>query len=76
MNPELDALIDRYTTTVPRTERLQALAQVLNHQTANVTTMGLFHYVNPTMAASWLTNVTGRGFGFTEAWNAHEWDAR
>jgi hypothetical protein len=38
--------------------------------------MGLFHYVNPTMAANRLSNVTGRGFGFTEAWNAHAWDLR
>jgi peptide/nickel transport system substrate-binding protein len=76
LSPELDALIERYTTTVPRTERLQALGQILNHQTSNVTTMGLFHYVNPTMAANRLANVSGRGFGFTEAWNAHEWDVR
>jgi peptide/nickel transport system substrate-binding protein len=76
MSPELDALIDRYTTTVPRLDRLQALGQILHHQTSNVTTMGLFHYVNPTMVANRLANVTGRGFGVTEAWNAHEWDVK
>jgi ABC-type transport system substrate-binding protein len=76
VSPELDALIDRYTTTVPRAEHLQALGQILHHQTSNVTTMGHFHYVNPTMVANRLVNVTGRGFGVTEAWNAHEWDVK
>jgi peptide/nickel transport system substrate-binding protein len=76
MSPELDSLIERYTTTVPRTERLQALGLILNHQTSQVTTMGLFLYVNPTMVASRMTNVTGRGVAVTEAWNAHEWELR
>ncbi len=76
MSPELDAMIERYTTTVPRDERLRALGQVINHQTTNVTAMGLFHYVNPTMVASRLQNVTGRTVGATEAWNAHQWELR
>ncbi len=76
MNAEQDALLERYTTTVPRDERLRTLGQLINHQTTNVTAMGLFHYVNPTMVASRLQNVTGRSVGATEAWNAHLWELK
>jgi ABC-type transport system substrate-binding protein len=75
-NPDLDALVDRYATTIPVAERLQVLAAIVHHQTDQVIAMGLFHYVNPTMATSRLINVTGRGPRSQEAWNAHEWDLR
>jgi peptide/nickel transport system substrate-binding protein len=76
MNPEQDAIIERYMVTVPKGERMGVLGQLLTHQTTNVTALGLFHYVNPTMVANRLLNVTGRNVGTTEAWNAHAWDVR
>jgi peptide/nickel transport system substrate-binding protein len=76
MNPEQDALLERYTTTVPKDERLRVLGQLLAHQTTNVTAMGLFHYVNPTMVAGRLQHVTGRSVGATESWNAHLWELK
>ena len=41
-----------YIVTVPREERVAVLGQLLAHQTLNVTALGLFHYVNPTMIAN------------------------
>jgi peptide/nickel transport system substrate-binding protein len=75
-SPELDALLDKYATTIPRPERLQALAEIVHHQTEHVTFLGLLHNVNPTMVADRLVNVTPRSNRATEAWNAHEWDVR
>ena len=73
-NAELDASIERYVVTIPQDERRQALMQIVQHQSEQVTIMGLFHYVNPTMVAKRLQNVGGRGARAQEAWNAHEWD--
>jgi peptide/nickel transport system substrate-binding protein len=75
-NQDMDVLVERYVTTIPRAERLQVLAGIVSHQTDQVVAMGLFHYVNPTMAANRLLHVTGRGPRSQEAWNAHEWDVR
>jgi peptide/nickel transport system substrate-binding protein len=75
-NPELDAFIDRYVTTIPKTERMQALAGIVRHQTENLSIMGMFFFVSPTMIANRLAGIVPRGDGFTEAWNAHEWDVK
>ncbi len=76
MNPEFDALIDRYVTTIPISERMQALAGIVEHMTENLTHLGLFYGVSATLANKRLKNVTARGPGFTQAWNAHEWDVQ
>jgi ABC-type transport system substrate-binding protein len=75
-SPELDALIDRYATTIPRGERQQALGQIVRHQTERVTLLGLVFNVNPTMMADRILNVSPRSNRASEAWNAHEWDVR
>jgi hypothetical protein len=80
MNPDLDALIQRYVTTIPRPERMQALAQIVQHQTDQVTVMGVFHAVSPTLIAGRLHNVSSGSSGgairSTEAWNAQDWEVR
>jgi peptide/nickel transport system substrate-binding protein len=73
-SPEMDALIERYATTIPRAERNQVLAQIVHHQTDRVTQLGLVFNVNPTMVADRLQNVRARSNRATEAWNVHEWD--
>jgi peptide/nickel transport system substrate-binding protein len=77
---ELDILIERYVTTIPRAERMQALAQIVQHQSENVTIMGLLYAPMPTLIGARLVNVgAGSGGGAvrsSEAWNAHEWDVR
>jgi hypothetical protein len=73
-HPEVDAAIDRYIVTIPFAERMQALAQVVQHQTANLTVMGLFFATEPSMVANRIKNTTARSDQASEAWNAHEWD--
>jgi peptide/nickel transport system substrate-binding protein len=73
-HPEVDAAIDRYIVTIPMAERMQALAQLVQHQTTNLTVMGLFFATEPSMVANRIKNTTARSELASEAWNAHEWD--
>jgi peptide/nickel transport system substrate-binding protein len=69
LNPEYDALLDRYFTTIPAAERMQALARVIHWQTDLQLVIGFFHSVN----AVTITNRFQRAIPGT-SWNAHEWD--
>jgi hypothetical protein len=69
MNPEFDALLDRYFTTIPKQDRLNVLGQIVHHMTDRLTNLDLFYDVEGALVTRRLQNVT-----FTRAWNAHEWD--
>ncbi len=71
-NPELDALIDRYSTTIPERERNEILAQAINHMTRNIVVIGVYSIVDPTMISNRLKGVE---LG-NPTWNAHEWDVQ
>jgi hypothetical protein len=58
MNPEFDAMIERYVATIPWPARMEVLAQSVQHQTDQVTIMGLFYRPSPTLIANRLVNVT------------------
>ena len=73
-SPELDGLIDRYLSTISLTDRYAVLADLVHHQTENVTMLPLFYDVTVTMAANRLRNISGRSERATEAWNAQAWD--
>jgi peptide/nickel transport system substrate-binding protein len=66
-----DALIDRYTTTVPWGERMDVLRRIVRTLTDQVIVMGLFYSTEANLVANRLENVTPR-----RAWNAHEWTVR
>ena len=68
VNPEYDAVMDRYLTTIPMGERMQALAQLVRWQTDLQLVIGFFYSVNGILLSDRLVNVhPGTG------WNAHEW---
>jgi ABC-type transport system substrate-binding protein len=75
-NADLDALIERYETTIPLPERMMALGGVVGHLTENLPQMAVFFGFDPTMVANRVTNVTAQGDNFTQAWNAQEWDIK
>jgi peptide/nickel transport system substrate-binding protein len=75
-NPDLDALIDRYVTTIPRRERMETLGGIVRHLTENLPQMPIFYGQDATMVANRLVNVTARSNTFTQSWNAQEWDLR
>lgn len=76
INPQFDALIERYYVTIPRPERTQVLGQIVRHMTEQLNVMGLFYSTEPTMIGNRVKNVTARKVSATQAWNAHEWDVR
>src|SRR5205823_2556825 len=59
-NAELDSLIDRYVTTIPRPERLRLLAQIVHHLSDQIPSMGLFYVVDSTIFSKRLAGMTRR----------------
>jgi ABC-type transport system substrate-binding protein len=76
VNPEFDALLDRYFTTIPIRERAQVFADIIRHMTDIVLVMGLFYDVEATAIGNRLVNVGARRTGSTQSWNAHLWDVK
>lgn len=75
MNPELDALIDRYLVTIPRAERMQVAGQIVRHITDQVIPLLTFYDATPTIVGARLRNVASSvSSGATNTWNAHQWD--
>lgn len=73
-NPDFDTLIDRYYVTIPWTERMAVLSQIVHHMTDQVTVMGLFFDITPVMVANRIRNV--KAWRGSELWNPHEWDVK
>jgi peptide/nickel transport system substrate-binding protein len=76
-NTDFDALIDRYYTTVPQRERMDALGQVIHHIADRLNVMMLFYNPAPHLIGDRLvgpaapTSPSANTF-----WNASQWDAR
>lgn len=76
-NPRFDGLIERYFTTIPLPERTQALAEIVQHWTDQVVSLGLFFEASPTLVSRRLVNLQPATVGsFNRAWNGYEWDLR
>lgn len=77
VNPEFDALVDRYLTTIPHTDRMRAAADIVHHMTDHVIVLDQFYDASPTAVANRLINVAPRpARSTTNTWNVHEWDVR
>ncbi len=76
MDPEFDALLDRYFMTIPLGERNQVLGRIVGHISETLFLMGLFYGVDPTLLSNRVDNVWARIQGSGQARNAHEWDIR
>jgi peptide/nickel transport system substrate-binding protein len=77
MNPELDAIIDRYQVTVPWEDRMQIGGQILRHITENVVAMPLFYDMEIALLSDRMLNaVSLMQSGTGQVWNGHEWDIK
>jgi len=77
INPEFDAMIDRYFVTIPLQERYQVAGQIIHHMTDIVLPLGLFYDSEPSMVGNRVRNFTpSKGEGASSTWNSHEWDVR
>jgi peptide/nickel transport system substrate-binding protein len=73
INPEFDALIDGYLTTIPWAERMRVLGDIVYHISDQLIMMGLFYDVKSFMVAKRLVGFTPSD---NATWNAQEWDVR
>ncbi len=69
VNPEMDALLERYFVTIARTDRAEIGRQIVRHMTSQVVPLPLFYDANAIVLGKRLNNVTPAQVG----WNAHEW---
>ncbi len=69
-NPEMDTLIDRFYSTIPQGERMQALGQITRHMTERLHVLGLFYDGESGMIGNRIQNV----FANNPGWNAHLWE--
>lgn len=76
MNPEIDVLIGQYFTTIPFTDRMQVLSQMVRHTTENLIWMPLYWRVIPTFIGHQLVDVPAVSDVGAQHWNAHLWDLK
>lgn len=72
LDPNYDALYERYTQTVPMAERKQIVEQAMRFFAEQQIKMGIFYDVAVTMINNRLVNVLPRRV----AWGSHTWDVR
>lgn len=75
-NPEWDALVERFVTTIPKAERVRLLGDLVHHSTDQLLVLPLFHEPEPVLISNRMVNATGRRGINIQAWNAHEWDVK
>lgn len=73
---ELDALLDRFSVTIRRQERVQVLSQIVRHMSDQLNVLGLYHTAGPVLYASRVSGFGAAFDGGTQAWNVHQWDVR
>jgi peptide/nickel transport system substrate-binding protein len=72
-NAELDSLIERFNVSIPRAERMQALAPIVRHITEQAVVLGLFYDGETSAVATRLKNVPDNE-GADRMLRVHEWD--
>lgn len=74
-NPEVDALVNRYFTTIPLAERMQVLGELVNRMTDELIYFPLYWRVTPTLIHNRLSGAGAVGEGSQFA-NAHLWEVK
>lgn len=67
LNPDLDALMDRYAITIPWPARMAVARDIIHLETDQVVAVGVIYSADANLVSNRLENVTRRVF------NAHEW---
>ena len=77
MDPQFDALIDRWQATIPKPERLQVLGQILYEISDRLNVMPLVYGVRPIAIGNRMQGIgVGTSVEASQAWNAQTWDVR
>lgn len=68
MNPEMDALVDRYSTTIPWAERMEVAREIIRRETSDVLVAALIYSADANLVSNRIENVS------QSLWNAHLWN--
>ncbi len=74
-NRDFDGLVEKFNSTIPRSERLVTLGQIARHISENLPVLGLYYSGTVTVFDPKITNVSGGSRG-NSTWNAAAWDLR
>ncbi len=73
---ELNGLLQRFRTTIPRAERMEVLGQIMHHITDQLVILPMYHEPEPVLISNHLVGATGRRADDVQTWNVQDWDLR
>jgi peptide/nickel transport system substrate-binding protein len=76
MDPEMDALVERYQIAVALQERVPVIGQIVHKVTDEVVWLGTFFDSEPALISNRLTNVGAKENDAPMTWNAHQWGVK
>jgi hypothetical protein len=77
MDPQFDALLDRWQATIPKPERMQVLGQILYEISDRLNVMPLAYGARPIAISNRMQGIAmGVSIEVSQAWNVHEWDVK
>jgi peptide/nickel transport system substrate-binding protein len=77
INPQMDALVDRFFVTIPRPERMDIARQIFHQLTDQVIWLGIYYNSQPVMLSNRIQNVADRKTAEgLPGWNSQQWELR
>lgn len=75
MNPDYDALLERYSATIPKAERNRVLAQIVNHLTDQALLIGTVFGLQPQATSNRVKNTNvGKAAGTLLTHESYRWE--
>jgi peptide/nickel transport system substrate-binding protein len=74
LNPEHDAMIARFLSTIPTEERTRIAGDLLNHLSDQALYLGIYYIARPTVVRNGLIGTVGRDAGTVATHNVLQWD--
>ncbi len=76
IDPSMDALVERYLTTIPARERVDAAGAIIRRISDELIWMGLFFDTEPSLLNNRLVNVRAKPDDGRQTWNSREWGVK
>jgi len=75
-NAELDSIINRYVSTIPKNDRENLLGEMVHHYTDQLVLLTLYHEPEPVLISNRMMNAAGRKGISIQTWNVYDWDLK
>jgi ABC-type transport system substrate-binding protein len=75
-NAELDSIINRYVSTIPKSDREKLQGEMVHHYTDQLVLLTLYHEPEPVLISNRMTNAAGRKGISIQTWNVWDWDLK